>query len=136
MEAKLLRVRLYFKFEIEQDEYYINVEAEDGMNTMFLEPQEVYPYKQIKNKTPIMTRQPYMGQQPNQSEFEYDSIEYFSSRDGVQNREAVAELEPTIQDWSTEGLTEDIKESLVVNLEDLVNEEYFINHISEGLHNK
>jgi hypothetical protein len=25
---------------------------------------------------------------------------------------------------------------LVVNLEDLVNEEYFINHISEALHNK
>lgn len=136
MGAKLLLVRLEFKFQVEQDEYYINVEAESGLNNMFLEPQEVYPYKQIKNKTPILARQPYMGQQPSQSEFEYDSIEYFSSRDGAQNRESLAEPEPTIQDWSTEGLTEDIKESLVVNLEDLVNEEYFINHISEGLHNK
>jgi hypothetical protein len=103
---------------------------------MFTEPQEWYQYRQVKNKTPVMSRQPYMGQPISQDTFEYDSMEYFSSRDEVNDRQRLTDLEPTIQDWSTEGLTEDIKESLVVNLEDLVNEEYFINHISEALHNK
>lgn len=46
------------------------------------------------------------------------------------------ELEPTILDYSTEEFTEEAQNNLVVNLEDLVNEEYYINHISEAIHQK
>jgi hypothetical protein len=60
------------------------------------------------------------------------------SRELTENRyPASHDLEPTLQDCSTDEYTdEEMQGNLVVNLEDLVNEEYYINHISQALHSK
>ena len=93
--------------------------------------------KLVKNRTPILVRQPYMGTQEVESDtFEENFQDHRSNRDVLESRDRFDELEPTIQDWSTEVLTEDIKDNLVVNLEHLINEESWINHISDRIQHK
>ena len=83
-------------------------------------------------------RAPYNGQINDKDTLEYNSIEYQSQLHGARSRQdlRILDLEPTSMDASTEEYTEDLQNNLVVNLEDLVNEEYYINHISEAIHSK
>jgi hypothetical protein len=94
----------------------------------------------VKSHTQYSTniRQPYTGQISEKDPWGYNSIEYLSQRcETKSNREIqMLELEPTILDYSTEEFTEEDHNNLVVNLEDLVNEEYYIHHISEAIHQK
>lgn len=67
--------------------------------------------------------------------FDYDSFDYRSQKNNFENHEPIEpmELMPTFVETLTEYTAPEAQASLVVNLEDLVNEEYYINQISEAL---
>lgn len=93
----------------------------------------------LKTQKSQMLRQPYLGNQLNDNDaFEYNSVDHQTHRRcPTNNREMeLHELEPTILDYSTEEFTDEAQNNLVVNLEDLVMEEYYINHISEAIHKR
>lgn len=66
--------------------------------------------------------------------FEYDSGDYSEHYYGNKNGHTQpTELIPTFVDSFSEDTVEDTEANLVVNLEDLVNEENYINNISQTM---
>lgn len=101
--------------------------------------------KKLSNKNSLkpqrsqIIRQPYLGNISQDEEtMERPTSEYQSYRQNTSyTRELhVHELEPAFLDYSTEDFTETAPNNLVVNLEDLVNEEHYINQISESIHDR
>lgn len=92
----------------------------------------------LKKEKSQPIRQPYGAYIKEKETFEYSSADYQSTRPNMRatQESQMHELEPTILDYSSEDFCEDSQSNLVVNLEDLVNEEYYINHISEAIHKK
>ncbi|CAI2387443.1 unnamed protein product [Moneuplotes crassus] len=83
-----------------------------------------------KGRAPITVREPYTGTNIREPEEVLQmSYEANTIRDNIYNEDRLDELNPTIQDFSTEVLTDDIKDNLVVNLEHLIDEELCINKI-------
>lgn len=97
----------------------------------------ITPKNNLKKEKSQPIRQPY-GAQINENTFDYSSADYQSTRGNFRatQESQLHELEPTILDYSSEDFWEESQNNLVVNLEDLVNEEYYINHISEAIHKK
>ena len=67
--------------------------------------------------------------------FEYNSFDYRSQKNYFESHEPIEPIErlPASVETLTEYTASEAQTSLVVNLEDLVNEEYHINQISEIL---
>jgi len=94
-----------------------------------------------ESETVLKKNNTMKGKQSNKTDdleiFEYDSFDYRSSRNQretaqIQNLEPL-ELYPTFIDNSFDDICINDQTNLVVNLEDLVNEEHLINHISESI---